>query len=407
MRRSTLLENTVMLYIMTFSTHFLSLVTVPYQTRVLGPDIYGKIGFAQAFTTYIQLFLDFGFILSATQDVAEKSDDKKALSRILTAVFYCKLILGVVSLGIVIILCASVTKFREDVLLYILFYIYILVNSFLPDYLYRGLEKMSAITFRTVGIKLFFTVAIFVFLRSEEQYYVIPILNTLGVIAACIWAYWDLWRRFEVTFTKVQFSYVWKTLVQSSGYFLSRIASTIYSATNTVIIGFLYPGVQLGYYSSAEKLMTTAQSACSPIADSLYPYMVRNKDFKLIKKIMLVFMPVIVMGCIVVGIWAEPLCAIMFGEEFRASGEFLRYLLPVIVMTLPIYVLGFPTLSPLGIAKYANISVIAGALVHIIMLALLFSFEALTIQSICISTCITQLLILVIRLVVIIKKIKI
>ena len=128
------------------------------------------------------------------------------------------------------------------------------------------------------------------FLKSAEQYYAIPILNTLGVIGACVWAYWDLWKKYQVKFTKVQFSYIWKTMVKSSGYFISRIASTIYSATNTVIIGFLYPGAPLGYYSSAEKLMTTAQSACSPIADSLYPYMVRHKDFKLIKKIMMLLM---------------------------------------------------------------------------------------------------------------------
>ena len=54
-----------MLYILQFSTYFLSLVTVPYQTRVLGPVVYGYVGVALAVMAYFQLFMDFGFLLSA------------------------------------------------------------------------------------------------------------------------------------------------------------------------------------------------------------------------------------------------------------------------------------------------------------------------------------------------------
>ena len=34
--KGVLLQNTVMLYLLTFSNYFLSLVVVPYETRVLG-----------------------------------------------------------------------------------------------------------------------------------------------------------------------------------------------------------------------------------------------------------------------------------------------------------------------------------------------------------------------------------
>ena len=46
--RKILYKNTIMLYIMTFSSYFLSFVTVPYQTRVLGPEKYGLIGVSTA-----------------------------------------------------------------------------------------------------------------------------------------------------------------------------------------------------------------------------------------------------------------------------------------------------------------------------------------------------------------------
>jgi len=53
-RKTRLLNNTVFLYIMAFSTQLLNLVTIPYLTRVLGPMVYGKIGLAVGYMTYVR-----------------------------------------------------------------------------------------------------------------------------------------------------------------------------------------------------------------------------------------------------------------------------------------------------------------------------------------------------------------
>ena len=46
--RGVLLKNTLMLYILQFSTYFFSFIVVPYETRVLGPVIFGLVGAATA-----------------------------------------------------------------------------------------------------------------------------------------------------------------------------------------------------------------------------------------------------------------------------------------------------------------------------------------------------------------------
>ncbi len=404
-KKTTLLKNTVMLYILTFSGYLFNFITIPYQTRVLGPEVYGLLGFAQACAVYVQLFLDFGFLLSATEDVSNNRDDKGRLSEILSAVIVCKLILGAVALAAVSAVCIAVPKFRENWLLYILFFLSTFINSLLPDFLYRGIEKMSAITYRAVSVKLFFTVAIFVLLREPEQFYIVPLLNTLGAVGAVVWTYFDVYRRIGVGFVKVPFDFVIKTLKRSSGYFWSRIATTVYGATNAVLIEFLYPtGATMGLYSSSEKLSTAARSAFSPIADSLYPYMAKNKDFKLVKKLLTLLMPLIVIGCTVVGIFAEPFCAFIFGEAFRGAAATLRLLLPIVAITLPTYIFGFPMLTPMGLAKYANISVIVGAVFHAVTLGVLYIAGALTVTTICLATCATEYVILSFRVFIVVKN---
>ena len=66
-----LFTNTVFLYLLTFSNYLMSFITVPYQTRVLGPDIYGVLGLTASLMIYFQLVIDFGFLLSATADVSK------------------------------------------------------------------------------------------------------------------------------------------------------------------------------------------------------------------------------------------------------------------------------------------------------------------------------------------------
>ena len=110
-----------MLYILTFSGYVFNFITMPYQTRVLGPVVFGVLGFAQACAVYVQLFLDFGFLLSSTEDVANCRDDKQQMSRIMSAVTVCKLGLGVVAFAVVLALCLFVPKLREDITLYMLY----------------------------------------------------------------------------------------------------------------------------------------------------------------------------------------------------------------------------------------------------------------------------------------------
>lgn len=73
----------------------------------------------------------------------------------------------------------------------------------MPDYLYRGLEKMTAITVRSVLIKAFFTAAIFAFLKQPGDYYVVPLLNIIGNGAALLGVYIHLYRHLHIRFGRV------------------------------------------------------------------------------------------------------------------------------------------------------------------------------------------------------------
>ena len=142
----------------------------------------------------------------------------------------------------------------------------------------------------------------------------------------------------------------------------------------------------------------------SPISDSLYPHMMRSRNFKLIKKTLAIFMPLILLGCGVLFFFAEPICVLVYGGGYRESALALRALLPSLIFTFPNYILGFPTLSAMGLAKYVNLTTILGTVFHVLGLVLLFATHHLTMVTLCLLTGCTELLVLVFRLVIIWKN---
>ena len=202
-KNKKLIKNTSMLYILTFSNYFFGLVTVPYLTRVLGPETYGRVGVGQAFSAYVQLVLDFGFILSATAEIAENKEDRDKVSRVFYSVLFCKIILIAISLIIVLGLIAITEYFRADWKLFLLFWLYIAVNSFIPDFLYRGLEKMEIITIRTVLLKSVFTVLVFMIIKDKSQYLLVPIFYALGALFSVIFVFYDIFWNIKLKWVKI------------------------------------------------------------------------------------------------------------------------------------------------------------------------------------------------------------
>lgn len=403
-KKGVLLKNTIMLYIMQFSTYFLSFIVVPYETRVLGETYYGKLGVATAIMVYFQLVIDFGFILSATEDVARHREDKTRISKILTAVTVSKLFLTAGSVIVLAVLCRVFEPWREDTVFYMLFLAATAVNSLIPDYLYRGLEQMEAITVRTVAIKAFFTVMIVVLLKRPEQYCLIPILNIIGYAVALLCVYWHLYRRLHITFVRCSPQEIWAHFRRSSTFFYSRIATSVYTASNTVILSLIPAGAgTVGYYTLADKLVTTAKSGLSPISDSMYPYMTKNRDFKLVWKILKIVMPVIVGGCAVVFVFARPLCEIVFGAGYGDAAPVLRAMLPVVIVILPSYILGFPTLSAMGLSRYANYSVVFGSALHVVNLIVLYVTGNMNMVTLGVLVSVAEIAILLFRIAVIWK----
>lgn len=399
LERKSLLNNTIMLAMLTGSNYIFGFISVPYLTRVLGPETYGFIGMGNAFYTIVQLVLDFGFLLSGTLEIAKCKEDYDKIQRVFSAVLAAKLLLVIPVFCFVTIIVLNVERFSNDIFLYFCYFAYAACNVLVPDFLYRGLENMVSVTIRNVIVKTVFVVLIFLFVKQPNQYHLVPIFYACGSLVSTITMYEHVHRVLGIHFTRVSFAEIFEQLRKSSLYFLSRIASTVFTSVNTLVMGFVAPtGPTLGCYSATNTTINAGRQVVTPVTDSLFPNIVRTKNYKLMYKVAVVGTLVLSCGCVLVGFFANQLCLFAFGEGYDGMVPMLRIMLPLIPIALLSYLFGWSGLGSIGKDAITNISVLVGAIFHLAILVLLYIVGVLNPLAICASSVATQSLILAIRM---------
>lgn len=402
--KKTLVSNTVYLYALSLSSQLISVLTIPYQTRVFSPELYGVIGLISGLMAIVGLGLNYGFLYSATEKIAIHVDERDTVHSIYSAVFYSKLIIAAALLLISLILVILIPILYEYRVLYFLYFSAFIAAGLLPDFLYRGIEKMKVITVRTVSVRLFSALLIFVFIESDADAWILPTSLLLGNGLALMLCFMYDSKQLGVRLIGPKTKTILSALQEGAPFFASRIASVVYQSGNAIVLGFVFPGqAQVGLYNATDKLLSVVKQISSPVADSIYPYMIKRHDYKLAIKLMMVAAPIIVVCAIVAFVFADDICRVIFGENYSSAGDVLRCILPAMMVIFPTYIICFPMLVPMGLSHYANRSNIVGMLMQIIILIVLFVSGNVSVYSVCLGASISEVSVFMYRLAVLIK----
>ena len=79
-------------------TYVLPVIIMPYLFRIIGPEKFGLIAFAQAFVQYFAIITDYGFGISATKEISLCREERRKVSCVFSSVITVKILLAVLSL---------------------------------------------------------------------------------------------------------------------------------------------------------------------------------------------------------------------------------------------------------------------------------------------------------------------
>ena len=376
-----LLRNTIYMYLMKFSLYVFPLITIPYLTRVLQENNYGVYTWSNAIISYARIFIDFGLVIYGVEIVARCKDDKKNIGEVITTITIFKFILSMLTLIGLILLCFFVDSFYEYRKMIFISFLPAFISIFSIDYVFQGIEDMKKITLRTLITRGLFTVMIFVFIRKSSQYYFVPIFTAIGDAISVVFMWIELIKK-KIKPQKFSKEKLISIIKNSKWFFYSAVMGAIYTYGDTIVIGTIMDKNIVAQYGIANTILAVAQNCIAPMSEAFHPYMIKNKNFKLIKKTILIFEPIIILGCIIMYFISPTIVPFIFGEQYVEAGYILRYMLPIVIVTLPMFMFGYPTLSSLNLNREANMSVILAGIIHAILLGLFYVTKTLTLEKI-------------------------
>lgn len=396
--RARFARNTFMQYGLQIAKYLFPLITIPFLTRVLGAEVYAIRAYVLAAMVFAQVFLDYGFTSYGTKVIAECSGDMARMRSESTAIMLLRVLLCVVGAVFVFVISLFIPIMADNLIYVAISYIAVCFKSVLPDYIFQGLEDMDIITHRFVLSQVISTALIFLLISDPNDLILVPVLEVLGAFIAFAWSWQNVLVVRSITFMKVKASKLASVFRESSVYFVSSAATTVFTALTTLMIGVYVSDVaQISYWSIATTAIAAVQSLYTPIVNSLYPHMCIRKDFSLVKKLLMLGLPTVLLGTILFALLGDVVMLVLGGHEFVDGAYLVRMLAPVLFLSFPAMLLGFPVLAAIGKARWLTESSVIAAGFHIAGLLVLAFGGWFTIANVAILRCVTEGVLLVTR----------
>jgi len=380
--------------VLQLSNYAIPLLILPFLTRKLGVDAFGTVAIFFAAAQLVYVFTDYGFSLSATYAVSINRDSKNYISNKIGAIFGAKFILITIAAAVMIPLS---TYFQnDDIFLYSIFALIAgAAQSLQPIWLFQGTERMKLIALYSIITKIIYAALVLVLITGPEDILLVISSWALAQVIGLIISVHLLYRDGHSVLMPSA-SDLGSEFKEGAAYFWSRIAVSIYTSASTIVVGTAST-YQAAHFSVCNQMYKAGQSLTSPLNTAMFPYMAKEKDWKIFYRIFLYSIIILSLGCFAAGIISESLLGLIFGQEFRSAAPTLLIFLLISIVNYVAVTFGYSAFAALGRTDVANKSVLAGAALHIIILAYLFVTDGVSAISVAIAILITEITVMVTR----------
>ena len=392
-----MVSNFISLVLLQGIDYLLPLISYPYLLRTLEIERWGLVFWAYAIIQYFVTFTDFGFNLSGTKYIAQHRDAPDQINQFLNSALMGRIGLALISFGIIFILIFSFQRFHDEALFYLLYLGIIVGNVMFPLWFFQGMERMKYITIFNLIAKSLSLLPMFIFVKAPGDYIYVPVCYSSGYMIAGLFSVYFIYFKTGMKWFMPSFQSIWFALKDSSTYFLSRSSLSLFTNSNTFILGLVCGNVVQGYYTAAEKLYQAYEKLINPLTQVLFPHMSKTQDVGFFRKVFqwVVSSNILLVVCIL--FLSKWVIAIIYGADMEQTLMVFRILLLATFFSIPSMLIGYPYLAALGHPKYTNWTIVFSSCLHISVIAVLYILNAITLTNIASLVVCSQLLLLSLR----------
>lgn len=348
----SLKKNFIYNAILTMSGYIFPLMVYPYVSRVLGVANIGACNFVDSIVEYFTILSMMGMNTIGIREIAKCKNDQQKLDNVFSQLFSLNTLTTITAIIILIIATNIVPKFApyKD-LLYIgvgkLFFNYMLINWF-----FQGLENFKYIAARTIFVKILFVISVFLFVKTEidvKLYYFLVALTWAGN-GIINFIYAKKYVSFNFTL-KINKAIIGSFFILGVYWFMN----SMYTTLNVAFLGFATNDIEVGYYTTANKLLTVIMTMFTALTSVMVPRVsvaLKSNDNseakalirKAINALMLFAIPLIFF----VFPFSQELIYLMSGKGYEGATTPLQIMTPLFFLVGYDQIIVLQTLLPMG-----------------------------------------------------------
>lgn len=392
--------NFIMNSILTMSSVLFPLISFPYVSRILSPSGIGKVSFAMSIVTYFSMFAQMGIPTYGIRACARVKDDPKELSKTVQEIMLINIITSLIVYVIFFISLFTIDKLQQDKTLFMIISLTIMFNAIGIEWLYRALEEYVYISVRSMLFKLVALILMFVLIKTSDDYVIYGALTILATVGSNILNILYVKRLVPYYHAeKLELKKHLKTIVV---FFGMSVATTIYSNLDMAMLGFMSTNEEVGLYSASIKIKNVLISVVTSLGAVLLPrtsYYIKHglrDEFITICRKALNFVCIFSLALVVFFMmYASDSILFLSGKMYAGSIKPMIIIMPTLFLVGISNITGLQMLVPLNKEKVVLYSEIAGALVNVIVNALLIpNFKS---SGAAIGTVIAELTVLLVQ----------
>jgi O-antigen/teichoic acid export membrane protein len=380
------------------------LITFPYSSRILGPEGMGAVNFADNFTTYFLLVAALGIPLYGVREIAKVKDDPEKLSKVFSELLFIHLATSLIAVVILFTLSVFIGRLRSDLALYQIGMSVVLGSVFLAEWFFQGTEQFKFIAIRSVVIRLFTILLLFLLVRTPADKVLYYGLNLVALVLAAATNMFAIRKMVKLTVQELSFKRHMRPLFII---FSNSVVTTIYLVFDTIILGFITSNQYVGYYAASMRIGKLSLAIIGALSVVLLPRLTmafQNKNFDeagmLLNKSMnfVVFLSVpiaIGMFCL-----SEEIILLFAGSKYMPAVPSLQVLCFIVIFVGMAQVFSHQILLPLHMEKMILYASIIGVIVSLILnfaLIPVFRHVGAAISSVATEAVVTLILFLFVR----------
>ena len=376
MKPKSIKKNFIMNAILTMSGFIFPMISFPYISRILGPEGTGAVKFATSVVAYFAMFAQLGIPTYGIRVCAKIRDDKEKLSKTVHELLLINLLMSVIAYAVFFVSIYTVPRFQKDRLLFVIISLTILLNAIGVEFLYRALEEYSYITIRSIVFKAIGIIAMFILIKAKNDYVIYGAITIFASSASNVLNFINSKKYIDYKwYGQYSFKRHYKSILI---FFAMSCAATIYINLDGIMLGFMTSDTDVGYYDAAVKIKTILVSVVTSLGTVLLPrasYYVEQCEMiefrritsKALNFVMIFATPLMVYFMI----FAREGVLFLSGNQYIPSILAMKIIMPTILFIGLTNIMGIQILVPVGKEKIVLYSEIAGAIVDLVINAIL------------------------------------